>query len=243
MNKLQASSIQEEGSYLPVGILIDTCASVYGQEQMINRWIKTLLQQMCQDSHAGQMIRLLAVHYNHSIHPVAEFLPLEQIKDQDLVIGDAFGTTDIGGALLYVLRRIREQTIQWADRGAKVFCPVVIAVCSEYPAPAFDASERDLQLFWGRYRLATKQLRKLDAKQQVLFAVALINDGIPIGASDRCCRIMQYLTQGGTQLFRIGSVGESDIPLGKMLFLAQASPCSAPRSTPWETALEQVLGL
>lgn len=228
---------------MPVGILIDTCASVYRQEQVINQWVQALLRRMRQNSDAGRMIHLLAVHYNNSVHPVAEFLPLEQIGERDLDIGDTFGTTDIGGALLYVLHRIREQTAQWIDKGAEVLCPVVIAVCGEYPAPAFDASEDELQLFWGRYRLAAKQLRKLSAEQQVIFAAALVNDGISFDVSDRCYRIMQHLTQNGARLFCIGPVGIVDMPLDEMLTLAQRTPCPVAGDAPWAAALEQVLGL
>lgn len=228
---------------MPVGILIDTCASVYGQEQVVNQWVQTLLRQMRQHSDTDRRIRVLAVHYNHSVHPVAEFLPLDQIGELDLNICDTCGTTDIGGALLYVLRRIREQTSRWSDGGAVVLCPVVIAVCGEYPTPAFDASGDELQLFWGRYHLAASQLRILSEKQRILFAAALVNKEIPFGASDRCCRFLRQMTQDGARLLRVGPADTSEILLGEMLRLAWETPCPSMEQAPWTEALEQILNL
>lgn len=234
-------------THLPVGILLDTSVSIRSIQDVVNRCVCDLKQQMQKELMLRGIVELCVVHYSSGYKRVLDFTPLEQVQEEELCIRECSGITDTGKALRYILRHIRDQIADWKQKGEKVYPAVVFLLSDGMQDPGFDADADTVQIFERNYQAASEQVRMMEAgKKLILVTGWIIPERLRTGDRDEYERAkarVHSLTSFPDRVIEITDARDLTADIQQFFDLVHQVTNAIFEGTPVDVSINQVLGM
>jgi uncharacterized protein YegL len=116
--------------HMSVLIAADTSGSVSGAPLAnINKNLNRFKECVCEDETASRCVDVCIISFDDEVHLVQDWTP---IKDMAPVELDSGGCTDLNGAVLYAIDKIRERSNVYLDQGVIEKKPYLIVMTDGY---------------------------------------------------------------------------------------------------------------
>ena len=186
--------------HIPVALIIDRSESTNDIRADLNKCIYELLEKMKHEETFRKAVDLLVVFFDSDYECILDFVPLDDVRPEDVSIVKSSGFTSTGRALLYVLERLDEKKIEWKKSAEKYYQPLVFLLTDGYPDAGYGAPRGVVEKINEDYKMAASEIRQREDDNKITFISAGIEREDGVSAD---IKRLEELTHYKDRVFRL----------------------------------------